>query len=492
MTAGTSYGALLALAVSLPVGCAAIGLALGGRWTARMATVAGTVGMFLALAIAAAVFGRGEPVVYLLGGWAPPLGIGLRADGLSAAMLLTTALVMTATMSFARDMLAPPDTGEARAPTVFWCMMPALWSALNTALLANDLFTLFVALELLTFAAVPLVCLDGSAATLAAALRYLLFALLGSLLYLLGTALLYGAHGTLDIVLLSQATTGTFAERSAAALMVAGLLAKIALFPLHLWLPPAHAGAPAPASAALSALVVKGPFVILLRVWFGAMGGETGLLAPQLLATLGACAILFGSVLALRQARLKMLVAYSTVAQLGYMFLMFPLVRAAAEGPADAWTAGAVQMISHAFAKAAMFLAVGLLAKGLGHDRIDGLGGAARAMPVTVLAFAIAGLSLMGLPPSGGFVAKWLLLLASVAERQWWWAVVVLAGGLLTGSYVYRVLAPALSGPAPRLAAPVPRGKETITLWLAIMSMGLGFLPLAAFGLLQIGRLDVP
>ena len=149
-------------------------------------------------------------------------------------------------------------------------------------------------------------------------------------------------------------------------------------------------------------------------------------------------------------------------------------------------------MISHALAKAAMFLSVGLLAKGLGHDRIDGLGGVARAMPVTVLAFAIAGLSLMGLPPSGGFAAKWLLLLASVAERQWWWAVVVLAGGLLTGAYVYRVLAPALSGLAPPLEAAVPRGKETIALWLAIMSMGLGFVPLAAFGLLQIGRLDMP
>ena len=120
-----------------------------------------------------------------------------------------------------------------------------MWGALNAVFLGDDLFNLYVALELLTFAAVPLVCLDGRAETLAAALRYLLFALLGSVLYLLGAVLLYGAYGTLDIVLLSGRIRAEPAAWAAAALMTAGLLAKTALFPLHLWLPPAHAGAPA-------------------------------------------------------------------------------------------------------------------------------------------------------------------------------------------------------------------------------------------------------
>ena len=120
--------------------------------------------------------------------------------------------------------------------------------------------------------------------------------------------------------------------------MTVGLLAKTALFPLHLWLPPAHAGAPAPASAVLSALVVKGSFILVVRLWFDVMPGVLSHAAAQVLAALGAAAILFGSVLALRQARLKMLVAYSTVAQLGYLFLMFPLAasprRRSAPGPA--------------------------------------------------------------------------------------------------------------------------------------------------------------
>ena len=122
--------------------------------------------------------------------------------------------------------------------------------------------------------------------------------------------------------------------------MTAGLLAKTALFPLHLWLPPAHAGAPAPASAVLSALVVKGSFLIIVRLWFDVMPGLPGQAAMQILATLGAAAIVFGSVLALRQARLKLLVAYSTVAQIGYLFLMFPLADECRDAGLRAWAPG--------------------------------------------------------------------------------------------------------------------------------------------------------
>jgi len=121
---------------------------------------------------------------------------------------------------FARaDFPTPAESAEARAPFAFWILLLAIWAALNAVFLAADLFTLYVALELLTFAAVPLVCLDGRAETLQAALRYLLFALLGSVLYLAGTALLYGSYGTLDIVLLSQRVHAEPAIIVAAALM---------------------------------------------------------------------------------------------------------------------------------------------------------------------------------------------------------------------------------------------------------------------------------
>src|SRR6476646_8967295 len=239
--------------------------------------------------------------------------------------------------------------------------------------LGGDLFTLYVAIELLTFAAVPLVCLDGRAETLQAALRYLLFALLGSILYLVGTALLYGSYATLDIVLLSSRIHIEPATLVAATLMTIGLFAKTALFPLHLWLPPAHAGAPAAASAVLSAVVVKGSFFIVVRFWFDVMPGMLGPAGAQLFGALGTAAIVFGSVVALRQQRLKLLIAYSTVAQIGYLFLMFPLALDAASAQlqgSGALTGGMVQAISHATAKAAMFMAAGLVYAVLGHDRI--------------------------------------------------------------------------------------------------------------------------
>ena len=263
--------------------------------------------------------------------------------------------------------------------------------------------------------------------------------------------------------------------------------------PLHLWLPPAHAGAPAAASAVLSALVVKGSFFLILRIWFDVMPVLPSQAAAQLLAAMGAAAILLGSVLALRQARLKLLIAYSTVAQLGYLFFMFPL--AASSGIAwasGAWTGGILQALSHAFAKAAMFMAAGLISKTLGHDRIDGLQGLGRVLPMTVFAFGIAGLSLMGVPPSGGFVAKWLLLSAAVADGQWWWALVMLSGGLFACGYVIRVLAPAMSGAGerPAVKTAVPRYRETVVLGLALISVVLGLLPLPLAELLQIGRPD--
>jgi formate hydrogenlyase subunit 3/multisubunit Na+/H+ antiporter MnhD subunit len=360
-------------------------------------------------------------------------------------------------------------------------LLLAIWGALNLIFLAGDLFTLYVGLELLTFAAVPLVCLDGRAETFQAALRYLFFALLGSVLYLAGTVLIYGAYGTLDIVLLSQRIRPEPVTIIAAALMTVGLLAKTALFPLHLWLPPAHASAPAAASAVLSALVVKGPFFIAVRLWFDVMPNFPAPTARQLLAALGAAAIVFGSILALRQVRLKLLIAYSTLAQIGYLFLMFPLASHSGSAPYNgiALSGGILQAMSHATAKAAMFMSAGLIYAALGHDRIAGLSGAGRVLPVTVLAFALGGVALMGVPSSGAYLAKDLLLQASDETGQWWWAVIIQAGGIFTGAYLVLVLANALM-PASEpvtLRQRSPRLQEAAALALALCSLFLGLFP---------------
>jgi formate hydrogenlyase subunit 3/multisubunit Na+/H+ antiporter MnhD subunit len=310
-------------------------------------------------------------------------------------------------------------------------------------------------------------------------------------LYLLGTALLYGAYGTLDIPLLATRVQAEPIVYAAGALMTAGLIAKTALFPLHLWLPPAHGGAPPAASALLSALVVKGSFILLVRLWFDALPGQLTHGAAQLLATLGAMAIVFGSILALRQARLKLLIAYSTIAQIGYLFFLFPLATAAADPTwyGVAWTGGMLQLVAHAVAKAAMFMAAGLLAEAVGHDRINGMTGLSRTMPMTVFAFGLAGMSLMGLPPSGGFVAKAMLLTAAMAVGQWWWAVVILAGGLLAAGYVFSVVMTTMTvAPAGTSFRPVSTTRQSVVLALAIAALVLGLLPMRPSELLEIGR----
>ncbi len=492
MSATTPGGALLVLALLLPVTGMLVAFVAGGRAAERVAVAVLALGAVVALLVTLALLRARAPLVYVLGGWAPPLGMTLVADGVAAAMLLTAAVALLGVALFGRPTHGTPDgVAEARGSFAFWCFLLALAAALASAFLGGDLFNLFVALEMLTFAALALACLEGKPGQFRAELRYLLFALVGSVLYLLGTALLYGNYGTLDIRLLGQVARADTPTAVAAALMTAGLAAKMALFPLHFWLPPAHAGAPAAASAVLSGLVVKAAFVLLLRLWFWVLPVELAQAAAALPAALGAGAILVGSVVALRQARLKALVAYSTVAQIGYLFLAFPLIAAApADQGAAAWLGGMLQAISHAFAKVAMFLAAGLIAMGFGHDRIADLRGAARAMPLSVIAFGLGGLSLMGIPPSGGFAAKWLLLTSALGVRQWWWAAVIVAGGLLTGGYVWRVLAGTIAAPgeAAPACAPVPRQGEAAALGLAIISVVLGLLPLGAFGLVQIGR----
>jgi multicomponent Na+:H+ antiporter subunit D len=484
-------GGLLILPLMLPVAGLLLALALGGRQARRLALALLAAGLAAALAIAAAILLGGEPLYYSLGDWAPPLGVTLKADGLSAVLLLLSALVLLAVGLHARrGFQVPAGSDETRRSLTFWVLLLGVWAGLNTVALAQDLFTLFVALELLTFSAVPLVALDGRPETLQAALRYLLFALLGSVLYLLGAVLFYGSLGTLDIPLLAgrigSADALPPAVGFAAALMTAGLMAKTALLPLHLWLPPAHAGAPAPASAVLSALVVKGSFFLVLRLWFDVMPDLPGLSAASILGVLGACAILLGNLVALGQVRLKLLVAYSTVAQIGYLFLIFPL--AAGVGSGLALTAGTIQIVSHACAKAAMFLAAGLIAAALGHDRVRDLGGIARVLPVTVLGFTLAGLSLVGLQPSGGYLVKALLQSAADLTGQGAWSLVPLAGGLLTAAYLARVLASALSGPRPSLIQGPSRSQEWLVLALALASLLLGLLPPEVFGLIGVGR----
>lgn len=417
------------------------------------------------------------PVRAGLGGWDVPLGIALSLDGLSALMLVMTAVVGLAVSVYALGYLR---TGAARGK--FWALWLWLWASMNALYLSGDVFNLYVSLELLGLAAVAMVALAGGAAALTAAMRYLLVSLLGSLAYLMGVALLYAGHGVLDLQALGLALQGDPAGRLAAALMTVGLLMKTALFPLHVWLAPAHASAPAPVSAVLSALVVKASFYLILRLWLDVFPAPGGPAFALLMGGLGAGALLWGSLLALRAARLKQVVAYSTVAQLGYLFLAFPLMLAVP----GAWRAAVFFALAHAVAKATVFMAAGSLQRAAGHDRLAHLGGVMRAEPMSSFALGIAGASLVGLPLTGGFIAKWLLVEAALEGGVWGWAVLVLGGGLLAGAYVFRVLGHAFGRSTPAGDNdPVPGIMAWSALVLALVSVAIGFAGAPALALLS-------
>lgn len=450
----------------LPLAWATLAFVLGpgrGAWLA----IAGLAAQFALAVDLARKVAAGGVASHVVGGWGAPLGIDLAADGLSAAMLLLTQGVALPLAIHARAYFKAGDP----AGVWFWPLVGFLLAGLNALFVSADLFNLYVTLELVGLAAVGLVAAGGGTQQVAAALRYLFATLLGSGAYLLGVALLYGAYGTVSSATLLPLVTAEAPRLVwiAAGLMVTGLLLKTALFPFHFWLPPAHGGAPAPVSALLSALVVKASFYLILRLWLGPLQA----LLPSfawLLALLGAAAIFWGSWQAIRAVKVKRLIAYSTVAQLGYLFLIFPLLPAP-----GALQAGVMQVFAHGLAKAGMFAAAGVMIKATGQDTVAGLAGAVERLPVTFFAFGLAGMTLMGLPPSSGFLAKWQIIDAALAQGHWVIAVVALAGGLLAAVYVFRVLRQAfLQAPAPDTATAVPRTLEWTAFALAAASVLLG------------------
>lgn len=450
----------------LPLAWATLAFVLGpgrGAWLA----IAGLAAQFALAVDLARKVAAGSVAAHVVGGWGAPLGIDLAADGLSAAMLLLTQGVALPLAIHARAYFKAGDP----AGVWFWPLLGFLLAGLNALFVSADLFNLYVTLELVGLAAVGLVAAGGGTQQVAAALRYLFATLLGSGAYLLGVALLYGAYGTVSSATLLPLVTAEAPRLVwiAAGLMVTGLLLKTALFPFHFWLPPAHGGAPAPVSALLSALVVKASFYLILRLWLGPLQA----LLPSfawLLALLGAAAIFWGSWQAIRAVKVKRLIAYSTVAQLGYLFLIFPLLPAP-----GALQAGVMQVFAHGLAKAGMFAAAGVMIKATGQDTVAGLAGAVERLPVTFFAFGLAGMTLMGLPPSSGFLAKWQIIDAALAQGHWVIAVVALAGGLLAAVYVFRVLRQAfLQAPAPDTATAVPRTLEWTAFALAAASVLLG------------------
>lgn len=470
----------LGAVVLIPLLASAVSVLLGSvaRRVLGVITAAAVLGLSTPILLQVTA---GETLELALGGFEPPLGITLRADGLSALFLVMTAVVGAVVSCYAA--VRPASTGTRSVPRAgrpgdtraghagFWPLWLGCWSGLNAVFLSGDLFNTYVGLELVGLTAVALVALGGRDAW-PAALRYLFIAVLGSLFYLIGVALIYSVTGTLDILgsgeviaqLAAGDDAGDDADLSAVVLALClislGLALKVALVPLHRWLIPAHSSAPSAVSPLLSALVIKAALFVLLRAWLWVAGPlpELEILA-WVLAGMGTAAILVGSVMALRQSRLKPLIAYSTVAQVGYWFLLLPLLldpeTSSLEGqPGTVLEEGAVLAgalsgtvalaLGHGLGKASLFLSAGHLKDLYGTDEFADLRGAGRAHPMLVMSMGLSAVGLIGLPLSLGFSGKWLLATSAVAAGHYWMLVVLVAGTLFSAAYLLKAVAPLL------------------------------------------------
>lgn len=441
----------------LPLATALIMLLTGSRsaWLLVLATGGSLVAGVLALMD---VMSGGSQMLHL-GGWPEPLAIRFHLMPVSALLLTFTALVhLLVALYAARSQHSHTERND------YWPLSALLQASLGALWLSSDLFNWYVTLELLGLIAVALVALSGPKAY-RPALNYLLLSLAGSLSYLLGVALLYGQYGVLDINLLAEVITDDPTTRVALVLMTVGLMVKGALWPLHLWLPHAHASAPTAVSALLSALVVKGPLFILWLLWSELAPQTMQYPVGMVMAVAGVLALLAGGWASFRAPYIKSVVAYSTVAQLGYALLALGLLMQ--WGDRDLSVALWLFVIAHALAKVSMFLAAGEMQATLGSKRVSALQGATETLPVAMFAFAVAGGSLIGLPPSGGFTAKWVLLQPIFENPAYWpWAVGIFVGTLMSAAYVFRVVALAFerANPTPADFAP-----DKVAQWLALL-----------------------
>lgn len=429
---------LPALLIVIPLLAAPVAAALPNN---RLPWLLATAVSWVVFAIVVALMVRvvdASVISYAMGGWEPPWGIELRIDALNAFVLLIVSAIGAIVTPFA----GPSVSAEVNKDNIslFYCLFLLTYTGLLGITVTGDIFNLFVFLEISSLSSYALIALGRDRRALTAAYQYLIMGTIGATFFLIGVGLLYSMTGTLNLLDLAERLPAVIDSRTAQtafAFLVAGIGLKLALFPVHLWLPNAYTYAPSAVSAFIAATATKVAVYMLLRVLFTVFGAEYSFgrmpLQPILiiLSTIG---IFVTSTVACAQSDAKRLLAYSSVAQIGYMVVGLSLATTAG------LTAAVLHMFNHALMKGALFLALGAVAYRIGSTRINDLAGLGPVMPWTMSAFSIGGLSLIGVPLTAGFISKWYLIVAAF-ERGWWWlALAVLLASLIAVVYVWKVI----------------------------------------------------
>lgn len=394
---------------------------------------------FIAGALLWQVLANG-PISYHIGGWEPPWGIEYRVDVLSAFVLVLVSAVGAVIMPFAWRSVAFEIPEERLA--WFYCMYLLCLTGLLGIAITGDAFNAFVFLEVSSLASYVLIALGRDRRALLAAFQYLIMGTIGATFYIIGVGLLYLLTGSLNMMDIA-ARLGAAAPEQMPAIVAAlgfitvGISLKLALFPLHAWLPNAYAYAPSWVTVFLSATATKVAIYLLIRFYFSVFGVAIELDAlpvTDIIVVLSVAAMFIASIVAVFETDLKRMLAYSSVAQIGYITLGIGLANQAG------LTGGLVHVVNHALMKAALFLAVGAIFYRACPVQIKDLAGIGRKMPLTMAAFTVACFGLVGTPGTSGFVSKWYLAVGAL-DKGWWWLVFLIVGSsLIALAYVGRIL----------------------------------------------------
>ena len=409
----------------------------------------------------------GETLSYPFGNWPPPIGIEYRVDAANALLALLVSAMAAITLLWAPASVAKEVDGR---PGTFYALFLLAVAGLLGIALTGDAFNVFVFLEISSLASYALIAHGRDRRALLAAFRYLIMGTIGATFFLIGIAFLYMVTGTLNMADLAErlpALSDNNAVRAALAFIVVGMGLKLALLPLHLWLPNAYAFAPNFVTVFLAGTATKVALYVMLRFAFTVFGPEYSFVALPLSAVLMVLALagmFAGSWVAMFQVHLKRMLAYSSVAQVGYMVLGVSLVSL------TGLTAAFLHLFNHALIKSALFMAVGCMMYRTGSARLDDLRGLGRQMPWTFTAFALAGLSIIGVPTTAGFVSKWYLILASVEAGAWWLVMLVVLTSMMAVYYIWRVIEAAWFSPRPEQAAAVREAPLALLIptWLVV------------------------
>ncbi|MDA0330006.1 MAG: monovalent cation/H+ antiporter subunit D family protein [Gemmatimonadetes bacterium] len=426
------------LLVAVPLFLAPVA-ALVGRW--KLAWAVAAAGCWWAFAASIMLLRRvmdEGTIHYAMGGWEAPYGIEYRIDLVSAFVALIVAAIGAVVIPYARTSIAK-EVSEDRGALFYSAFLLCLSGLLGISV-TGDVFNVFVFLEVSSLSAYAMIALGQDRRALTAAFQYLIMGSTGATFIVIGIGLLYVMTGTLNMADLAERLPAVSDNRTipvAFTFLTVGITLKLALFPLHLWLPNAYTYAPSAVTAFIASTATKVAVYLLLRFFFTVFGAAFAFEQMQLdmvLMPLALVAILGMSLVAIYQENVKRLLAFSSVAQIGYMVLGISF------GSVLGVTSGILHLFNHALMKGALFMAMGCVMYSVGSVRIEKMAGLGKVMPWTMAAFVGGGLSLIGVPFTVGFVSKWYLVQAALEQGMWPVAAVVMVGSLMALVYIWKVV----------------------------------------------------